>query len=450
MSYILDRRVFTHSMTRRDFLWLTSLTTASVVITGCAVNPVTGENQLMLVSETGEINLDRTNSPHQFSADYGTLQDRSLNNYINQVGKNLANHSHRPRMPYSFRGVNATYANAYAFPGGSIAATRGILLSLNNEAELAALLGHEIGHVNARHSASQMSKNLLLNAALTIGSVYVTTKNEKYGPLIAMLGQLGAGMLLAHYSREDERQADALGLEYMTRIGNNPQGMVGLMNQLRLMSNHQPSIIETMFATHPMSEERYQTTKLSAATKYQKALSFPLQRERYMDNTAKLRASKTAIQALQKGEELMKKKQYASAETYFKQALRQAPADYAGLVMMAKCQLVQEKSAAAMAYAQQANQVYPQEAQAYQINGVANLMADHFETAYHHFANSDRMLPGNPNIIFFKGLSLEGMQRIEDAAAEYHRYLQLTNKGDQAKHAQDKLIEWGFMRRNQN
>ena len=116
---------------------------AAGFIVGCAANPVTGKPQFMMVSEAQEIEIDKQHSPHQFSSDYGTLQDTSLNNYIDQTGKKLAARTHRPHMPYSFRGVNATYVNAYAFPGGSIAATRGILLALENESQLAALLGHE-------------------------------------------------------------------------------------------------------------------------------------------------------------------------------------------------------------------------------------------------------------------------------------------------------------------
>jgi hypothetical protein len=120
--------------------------------------PVTGESQFMLMTEAGEIRLDQKHSPHQFSADYGQVQDPALNRYLNQKGKQLAAVTHRPDMPYSFRCVNATYVNAYAFPGGSIATTRGILLELENEAELDALLGHEIAHVNARHTAARMSQ----------------------------------------------------------------------------------------------------------------------------------------------------------------------------------------------------------------------------------------------------------------------------------------------------
>jgi len=174
-------------LTRRDFLLLTSMSAAGFAL-GCAVNPVTGENQLMLMSEQQEIQIDKQYAPHQFSSDYGITQDQNLNNYVNQVGKGLTLHTHRKQMPYSFQVVNATYVNAYAFPGGTIAATRGILLKLNNEAQLAALMGHELGHVNARHTASQMSKQQLTSAILGGIQLIVSAKYAKYNVIIPYEG----------------------------------------------------------------------------------------------------------------------------------------------------------------------------------------------------------------------------------------------------------------------
>jgi predicted Zn-dependent protease len=436
MSHHLEERLYQHKMTRRDFLWLASVSTASIALPGCAVNPVTGESQLMLMSETDEIQVDKENSPHQFSADYGTLQDKALNNYISEVGNRMAAVSHRPDMPYSFQGVNATYVNAYAFPGGTIAATRGILVSMKNEAELGGLLGHELGHVNARHTASRMSKTMLVGLSLNLGLAVMST-SQKYGrytQLAGLLGQVGAGMLLAHYSRSDERQADNLGMEYMTKAKHNPQGMVGLMELLNTMSKHKPNAIETMFSTHPMSSERYQTAKESADTQYSAMKKLPLNRARYMDNTAKLRRMKKSIEAMQQGEKEMANEQFHRAEQHFKTALKHSPEDYTALVMMGKCQLAQEKPNQARQYLAPAKQVYPNEAQAHHLSGIANMMKKQFNTAYQDFDAYEKRLPGNPNTIFLKANALEGMQNKPAAAQEYARYLKLTNQGNVTVH----------------
>ena len=444
MKHSLEDRIYTGKLTRRDFLWLATVSTAGVV-TGCATNPVTGQRQLMLVSESGEISADQQNSPHQFSSDYGTAQDQALNNYVAQVGSALSGVSHRPNMPYTFRAVNATYVNAYAFPGGSIAATRGILLELKNEAELAGLLGHEIGHVSARHTAERMSKGMILSGILTGAVIYSDSRGGDWTDVVNIGGQFAAGALLAHYSRDDERQADALGMEYMAKAGYNPEGMVGLMEVLVGLSDRKPSAIEMMFATHPMSDERLQTARDKTSVDYQAMASLPFYEERYMDETANLRAMREAIETLQKGEEAMAEKKYSQAQSHFSDALRLAPEDYAGLVMMSKCQLALNRASEAKYYAEKAKEVYPQEAQAVHLTGVANLNLKEYEAAYNEFDAYERMLPGNPNTIFLKGVTLEGMQDKQGAAQEYYRYLQSVNEGEQAEYAYQRLVGWGVI-----
>jgi len=431
----------TNAMNRREFLWLSSMAAAGLVV-GCATNPVTGKSQLMLVSEDEEIQIDKQYSPYQFSADYGTAQDKALNDYIERTGKIITTHTHRRHMPYNFHAVNAIYVNAYAFPGGTIACTRGILLAIDNEAELAALLGHELGHVNARHTAEQMSKGMLTQAVVGGLAVAASAAGAGYGQIASQLGQVGAGALLASYSRDNERQADALGMEYMVRTGYSAQGMVGLMDVLRSMGKHKPSAIELMFATHPMSDERYRTAVETADTKYPSAKNLPLNRERYMDNTAGLRSQKGAIDEMQKGQKEMAAKNFSAADDHLRKAIKLAPSDYTALVMMSMSQLVQKKWTVGRQYAEMAQKVYPAEAQAYHLSGFAKIKMKDFEGALEEFSSYEQKLPGNPNTIFFKGYSYEGMKKYPEAGREYQRYLQLTQQGDYARHAYQRLREW--------
>lgn len=433
-------------ISRRDFLSLISLSAAGLVVS-CAVSPVTGRPQLMLISEEEELAIDKNYSPLQISNDYGRSQDQALNDYIHQVGQSIAKLSHRPHMPYSFHVVNASYVNAYAFPGGSIACTRGILVSLNNEAELAALLGHELGHVNARHTAQQISKGMLTQVVIGGFSVLAGTKATMLGQLTAQLGSIGAGVLLAAYSRDNEREADDLAMDYMTKGGYNPGGMVGLMNMLRSLSKEKPGTIELMFATHPMSDERYQTALTNSRSKYSQFEKLPLYRERFMDNTAKLRRIKGAIEEMQKGEKEMGSKKYMDAENHFRQALNIAPEDYTALVMMAVCQLVQKKTNEGLNFLEKAKQVYPQEAQAHQLSGLVRLQNKNFDLAYRDFSICQKLLPANPHYTFFKGFAQEGMGNKQEAAKEYHLYLQAVQEGKYAQHAYSRLVEWGYFKR---
>ena len=436
-----DSKLIKDSVTRREFLAISALAAAGFVI-GCAVDPVTGKKQFMLVSEDQEIQLDQQYSPLQFSADYGPVQDRKLNSYIDGVGQKMAKTTHRPHMPYSFRVVNATYINAYAFPGGSIAVTRGILLKLDDEAELASLLGHELGHVNARHSAEQMSKGQLSQAVVGGISVLAGTQGAGYGELASQLGSISAGALLASYSRDNEREADALGMAYMVDNGYGAKGFVGLMDMLNSLSKHKASSAELLFATHPMSDERYQTAVKAAQTTYKSAQKKPLYRERYMDNIAKLRAQRGAIEAMQKGQESLMKKKYDQADQYFRKALKKAPNDYTALALMATSQMIQKKWAVGRQYAGMAQKAYPQEAQAYHLSGFAKIQLKKYQSAYNDFVKYDQLLPGNPNITFFKGYTQEGMQNYRKAAGEYDRYLQTVRQGKYAQHAYRRLKEW--------
>lgn len=433
------------TISRREFLAI-SAASAAAFAAGCATNPVSGRKQLNFLSESGEVQIDQENSPHQISADYGPAQEADLNRYVASIGSDLAAHSHRPDMPYTFRAVNAVYLNAYAFPAGTIAVSRGLLVNMENEAELAAVLGHEIGHVCSRHAAQQYTMGMLGSVAVAGLTLFVQQKKEEYAALTAGLGAVMTGAYLAHYSREDEREADALALEYMTRCGHNPQGCVELMDMFRKTSKEKPNIIEMFFATHPMSDERYETAAREVAGKYQAMKDYPLNRERFQENTARLKAMKSALDKMQNGEKAMNEDRLDPAIAELQSALKEAPQDYACLLMIAKCLLAKKNAAEAEKYANEARSVYPQEPQALHVLGMAKIAGKNYEEAYADFTAYEKELPGNPNTTFFKGYSLEGMRQRDGAAQNYIAFLRLVNSGDYAQHARQKLIEWGYVR----
>lgn len=446
MTSFLEDRIWKRQMTRRDFLWLMTVSTAGIT-TGCATDPITGRPHLMLLSKYDELSMDKEGAPHQFSADYGEVQDPELNRYIHEIGSQLAQNSHRPDMPYSFRAVNANYVNAYAFPAGSIATTHGILLEMENEAELAALLGHEVGHVAARHSAERKSKSILTQTALNLALIALqSSEYSGFTELASMVGGFSSRALLMHYSRENEREADELGMLYMVRNGYNPVGMTGLMEVLVEKSKHKPSILEAMFSTHPMNEERYQTAKESASNEFSSMGNAPLHRDRYMDHTASLRKIKNAIDEMQDGEQHLEHNNFHIAVNHFKQALRTAPDDYAGNVLMAKAQIGLNRNNEAIQYAERAKRIQPHEAQAHHISGISKMAMNRYNSAYQEFVEYEQLLPGNPNTIFLKAVTLESMQQRNAAANEYARYLKLVQEGGQAQHAFSRLNAWGYFR----
>ncbi|NDY70847.1 peptidase M48 Ste24p [Desulfobacter hydrogenophilus] len=445
------KQIESTGMTRRDFLQgcaATAVTLAGAgLFQGCAIDPVTGQKQLMLMSRDQEISLDRQQSPFQFSSDYGVTQDNELNRYVSGVGRSMVPRVHRPDMPYNFQVVNATYINAYAFPGGSIAVTRGILLKIDNEAELASLLGHELGHVNARHTAEQQSKGQISSILLAGLSAAVETQGAGLGDWAQKLGGLGQGLFLSKYSRDNEREADALGHQYMARSGYNSKGFTGLMEMLNEMNTTKPSSTQMLFATHPMSRERLDAARDRDNGIYRDTHSLSLYRERYMDHTANLRSMKAMIVKLQDADHFLAKEQYDQAEGALMAALRLKDNDYTAQVMTAKCMLIREKNQNAAYHAGLAKQLSPQENQGHYISGLSNLALKKPMQAYNDFSACSRLLPGNPQTTFYQGYALDMAGKKQRAARAYAAYLKeihyASNKYSQ--YAYKQLKAWNYV-----
>ena len=432
-------------MTRRQFLGVSAASMAAAV-TGCATNPVTGRRQLMFVSESGEVDTDRQWAPHQFSSNYGAVQDPKLNAYLSQIGNDMAAVTHRPGMPYNFRVLNMVEVNAYTFPGGSMGFARGLMINLEDEAQLAAVMGHELGHVNARHSSQSQTTAILTQLAVAAAAAYVEHKKGGDAAILtAGLGGIGANLLLSRYSRQNEREADALGMDYLVRSNYNPEGMVGVMDVFRNLFTHKPGAVELLFATHPMSDERYATAVKRVKEQYPDSGNLPRHRDRYMDHTAGLRRIKGAIEDMQKAQDMMNGGKLAEAQPILKQALTKAPDDYAGLVLMSKCCLGLKQHAEAERYAQQAKAVYPEEAQAVFVSGQTRLAAGRFSAALVDFEAYDKTLPGNPNTVFFQGFCHEKMGHRQQAAEAYGKYHAASPGGEHSALVQSRLVSWGYM-----
>ncbi|HMV92298.1 MAG TPA: M48 family metalloprotease [Thauera aminoaromatica] len=445
MSFFDDlaRSLERNRITRRQALWLLGAG-AAAGLSGCATSPVTGETILVGMSEAQEKQTDAQVAPHQFSQDLGAIQDEAVNRYVAGIGQRMGTLTHRPQMPYSYRVLNANYVNAYTFPGGAMGVTRGILADLDDEAQLAALLGHELGHVNARHAAQRQGQNLVAQAALA--GLNVAAQSSDWGGLMSMGGQIGASALLAGYSREHEREADALGQEYLVKAGYPATGMVRLHQLLVAEEKSAPSLLQTMFSTHPMSSERMQAAQAAADARYRISNSLDARRERFMDSTASLRRIRPTIDACKNGETAMAARQYPKAQAEFQTALARTPRDYASNLRMAQCLQAQGQTAKAVDYADNAREIYPQEAQAYKLAGVLALQQRDAGRAYQNLDRFDRLVPGDAGITFLKGISLEGMGNRQAAAQHYAAYLRQSQQGNAAQYSYNRLKAWGMVK----
>jgi len=229
----------------------------------CAVNPVSGGSELMLLSESDEIKLGKQTDA-QVRKQYGVYEDQKLNAYLNDMCQRLAKVSHRPNLPYKFEMVDASAVNAFAVPGGYVYFTRGILANLNSEAELAGVMGHELGHITARHSAQQYSRAQLAQFGVLVGGLFL-------GDLVSGVAQLGVGMLFLSFSRDNERQADQLGVEYASKAGYDGKELAGFFETLERMNpGSDRSGLPGWFSTHPSPEDRVVAVRKEAGEWQQK------------------------------------------------------------------------------------------------------------------------------------------------------------------------------------
>ncbi len=224
------------------------------VLAGCAANPVTGRSELALmsVSPQQEVEMGKASFAQALQSMGGTYPDVSSSAYVDRVGQRVARRSHRPEIKYSFKVVNDSAPNAFALPGGFIAISRGLLISLENEAQLAAVLGHEIGHVTARHSVQGMQRSSLLGATVSLlGSV----AGAQYGALVSQIGGVTANLVDKSYSRDQESESDQLGIDYMVLAGYAPQGAVELQEIFyrKIEGGQDPAWLSGLFRSHPFS-----------------------------------------------------------------------------------------------------------------------------------------------------------------------------------------------------
>lgn len=228
-------------------LWLLLIVSAlGLICGGCQTNPVTGEEQLILVSPEQE-KVMGAESSQQVEKELGqSVKDQQLQSYINSVGQDIARISHTPDEGFSYKAIDHQSVNAFALPGGYIYITTGLLKELNSEAQLAAVLAHETAHVTARHIAQQITRNILIDAGLGVVGSQTASSAMRIANIVRQLESMS-------FTREQEKQADEVGLDYLVKAGYTPYGMIETMEILQRASGSRT--IE-FFSTHPNPENR--------------------------------------------------------------------------------------------------------------------------------------------------------------------------------------------------
>ncbi|HEV7382132.1 MAG TPA: M48 family metalloprotease, partial [Dyadobacter sp.] len=264
-------------MKRKVQLQLLSGILAVGMLSGCSKNPVTGKKEIILMSKEKELAIGAESHP-AVVASMGLYDDKNLQAFINEKGNAMGKISHRPELDYKFYIVDSPVVNAFAVPGGYVYFTRGIMAHFNNEAEFAGVLGHEIGHVTARHSARQQTSQLIGQGVLMAGMVL--------SPQIRSMGDQAAQAVQAlflSYSRDHETESDKIGVGYSSKIGYDAHEMADFFGTLKRISAKSGQSIPTFQSTHPDPGDRQKKVE-ALATEYQKATpgNYAINRDQYL------------------------------------------------------------------------------------------------------------------------------------------------------------------------
>jgi predicted Zn-dependent protease len=295
-------------------------------IASCVINPVTGDRELAIVSADQEVAIgEQQYLPSRQMQGGEYLRDPALTAYVQGIGRRLGDVSDRA-LPYEFVVLNNSVPNAWALPGGKIAVNRGLLVELESEAELAAVLGHEIVHAAARHGALAMQRGLLLQTAVTIAAA--TSRGNDHSDLAVGAAGLGASLVHMRHGRQDELESDEYGMLYMSRAGYDASAAISLQETfVRLSEGRNQGGFATLFASHPPSAERVERNRATAATL---PPGGSLGREAFQSATANLRRDAPGYEALDAGRAALAEDNVAEARRQAELALERIP-DEAGV-----------------------------------------------------------------------------------------------------------------------
>ena len=405
----------------------------ALALTACGVNPVTGKKEVQFVSEAQELKMgEQYYSPTQ-QAEGGDLDELpELSKYVNEVGQKLAAVSDR-QLPYEFVVLDNGVPNAWALPGGKIAVNRGLLTELKNKAELAAVLGHEIVHAAARHSAKAQERGTLMQVGLAVAQIgaAVGDVNPNVAGLVLQGAGLGAQLVQTKYSREQELESDQYGMRYMKEAGYDPTGAVTLQEtfvRLAEQGGRQQGWLEGLFASHPPSTERVAQNKKLVA---ELGAGGELGAQAY---TAKIAPLKKLEPAYDKHDEAVlaaQKKDLNTARKLAAEAAQMQPQIGRFHQLLGDIELADKKPDAALSHYQKAMDLNPDYFGSYLGAGVAQYQSGDKAEAEQSLKKSVELLPTAPaayflgNIAKERGDTGEALEYYKAAAGSNSRYGQL-------------------------
>ncbi|MDR2215248.1 MAG: M48 family metalloprotease, partial [Nevskiaceae bacterium] len=410
-----------------------TLLAAMLVLAACGVNPVTGKREIQFVSETQELQLgEKEYAPTRQSegGDYELLPD--LTTYVNEVGQKLAAVADR-KLPYEFKVLNSSVPNAWALPGGKIAVNRGLLMELKNEAELAAVLGHEIVHAAARHGAKAQERGTLMQAGLAAAQIGAAMGgvDQQMAGLVLGGASVGAQMVQMRYGRDQELESDLYGMRYMKAAGYDPSAAISLQETFVRLSQGQgqQDWLSGLFASHPPSQERVERNRQTAQ---QLGAGGDLGTERYVARVAPLMKLKPAYDRYDEAQAALAKQDLANARRLAGEAAKLEPREGRFQQLLGDIELSAKRDREALPFYQKAVQLSPGYFGSWLGAGVAEYRSGNKTQAKNSLAKSMELLPTAPAALYLGNLTRDA----GDTAGALSYYQAATSaQGDIGKEA---------------
>jgi predicted Zn-dependent protease len=426
----------------RRLPWLALIIVLNL-LAACAVNPVTGQQELVLMSEQQELAMGAHYYPETTQMNNGLVpHDQGLQEYVSQVGHKLARVSHRPGIPWEFNVVNSDQVNAFALPGGKISLTRGLIAKMDSEDEMASVLAHEIGHVTARHSVAQYTRGAFISMA--VAGAGLALSNSDYQEAGAMAAGVAGGLLMLSYSRDQERQADELGYDYMVRAGYNPVGQIKTFEMFQELNKSEPGFIAAMLSSHPLTTERVEAARQRVAAAPSSARNRPLQTASFSKAVARQKKREPAYAAEAKGDALMKKKHYAAAANNYRQAAKLYAGDGVFLAKLAIAEYKQKNMQQAKSHAARGAQISPGVYFPNFVAGAIHYQMKDYGQARKYLSQADRLLPSQPRNKLMLAASYERVGQRRAAARAYRQVINLSPRSEEARSAAYRLNQMGY------
>jgi predicted Zn-dependent protease len=454
----------------------------------CAINPVTGEREFMLVSEDQELALGMDAAPNLNWAYGGKYRDAELENYLTNLVKNIWNISERPNMPFKFAIQNTSLPNAFALPG-YVAITRGLLVELQNEAQFVAIMGHEAGHVMARHTAKRLSLAQIQGIGILAGSILL--EDRKGGDALLTLGALGSSLLLLKYDRDQELQADRLGVKYMARLGYDPRESLTAHKQLEIAvdkyikllgkEHREDTFLDELLSTHPRSQVRKEeieamikelppytivgdgkggerfNSKLEKIREVNKAYilfdeaerAFKANRiteaEERLENAIALNSQQAPFYNLW-GNIKIKESRYSEAEEMYNRALSIDPEYQPSLYGLGMVYFLREDFSRAIHYMKRSLDLFPEHYGSHFIIGRSYIEHRRYRDALKHLGVVADAIPRHPEVHGYLGICYENLNDLRSAYREYSIQVRIAPNNEIGRYAQERLYALRFLR----